>query len=177
LALFVPTDIAISVKAKTALPILSKLDDLEDALADKSAIIRPVDDYAYLSQPDSAIPEKWCTLRDKAWEIIKDIVIIEPDIYISEARGKLITDIERIHHTYHRMMYLYLRKYWQRGLIKNALLPDYSNCGERDEGKKVGRAEKRSQAKTTKNSPSAQIAKSAVKKQYYPLTVDKILCF
>ena len=74
-------------------------------------------------------------------------------------------------------MYLYLRKYWQSGLIKNVLLPDYSNCGERDEGKKVGRAEKRSQAKTTKNSPSAQIAKSAVKKQYYPLTVDKILCF
>jgi hypothetical protein len=75
-------------------------------------------------------------VKGQAWEIIKDIVIIEPDIYISEPCGKLITDIERIHHTYHRMMYLYLRKYWQRGLIKNALLPDYSNCGERDEEKK-----------------------------------------
>ena len=46
------------------------------------------------------------------------------------------------------MMYLYLRKYWQRGLIKNALLPDYSNCGERDEekksdGQKRGRKRKR----------------------------------
>jgi hypothetical protein len=58
-------------------------------------------------------------------------------------RGRLIS--ERAKHTGRsgNTIYFYLRRYWQRGCVKNALFPDWHKCGSakqrKDHGNKRGR--------------------------------------
>lgn len=65
--------------------------------------------------------------RDKTWGIIKEIVKLEPDIYMRERRHKLIENEMVKHNVKSRnTFYKNLRKYWQRGKVKDSLFPDYS---------------------------------------------------
>ncbi|WHH60979.1 Mu transposase C-terminal domain-containing protein [Petroclostridium sp. X23] len=103
---------------------------------------------------DDLLPEKYKQIRDKNWKIIKDCVIRVPDIYYEKTRGKLIKQAFEKYQTSKKYIYLYLRKYWQGGLSKNCLLPDYEHCGNKGkekptEGTKRGRERKRDDNKKT----------------------------
>jgi len=81
--------------------------------------------------------------RDKAWEVINQIYII-PDIFISKRRSELIKMASKEFGISSKTVRHYLKRYWSRGMIKNALLPDFINCGkqqskERQYTKKAGR--------------------------------------
>jgi hypothetical protein len=79
-------------------------------------------------------------LLDSSWEIIKPIIANENEPYIfnnkyrSEIIKKTLTDKIASKAT----IYKYLRKYWQGGKVKSALLSEYSNCGGRGKEKKLG---------------------------------------
>lgn len=94
---------------------------------------------------DEDLSEKEKELRDRAWQIISFIVTQEPSIYYRDYRGALIqqtiekynagrTEGELVAIT----VYKYLRRFWQRGKNKNALLPDYANSGGRGKPKASG---------------------------------------
>ena len=70
-------------------------------------------------------------LRDKAWELIRDAVTNEPDIYDAKKRRTILLGIEAATGTKVPNLYKYIGKYWRYGKIPDALLPDYSACGKR----------------------------------------------
>jgi len=81
--------------------------------------------------------------REKAWNIIKGSVD-NVGLYYRKTRGAIVREITEQHGITNQSAVRYIRRYWQRGLCKNALLPDYSNSGgagkRRDTSKnKLGR--------------------------------------
>ena len=83
-------------------------------------------------------------LRDKAWELIRDAVTNEPDIYDAKKRRTILLGIEEATGTKVPNLYKYIGKYWRYGKIPDALLPDYSACGKRrdpykESSKRAGR--------------------------------------
>ena len=70
-------------------------------------------------------------LRDKAWELIRDAVMNEPDIYDPKKRRTILLEIEEATGTKVPNLYKYIGKYWRYGKVPDALLPDYSACGKR----------------------------------------------
>lgn len=87
---------------------------------------------------DEKIDDKQIEAREKAWDIICDAVLKEPDIYYRGERGGLIQQIINKHGVTKRLVYKYLRRYWQRGKTKNSLLPDYSKSGGKGKSKTIG---------------------------------------
>lgn len=83
-------------------------------------------------------------LRDRAWDLIRDAVTDEPDIYDQKKRRKILLGIEAATGTKVPNLYKYVGKYWRYGKVPDALLPDYAACGKRrdpykDSSKRPGR--------------------------------------
>jgi len=63
---------------------------------------------------------------------------MEPSIYDSRVRGRLVQQAAERFQMHKMTVYKYLRKYWQRGKTRNALLPDYGNSGGAGKPKNAG---------------------------------------
>jgi hypothetical protein len=123
------------------------LASLDEALDAGEARRLEADPLAVLVNQE-LLPPKHLALRARAWAIIQELAGMEPAIYESRKRGALIAECMARHRVSHPTIYRYLRRYWQRGLTPNALLPDYANSGARgktrasSEGVKRGRPRK-----------------------------------
>lgn len=84
---------------------------------------------ALASESLHRVPAKHLELRTRAWNIVRDLVAQEPAIYESRKRGPLVQACMERHGVSHPTVYRYLRRYWQRGMTPDALLPDYANSG------------------------------------------------
>lgn len=131
----------ISIHDQKSLPLLRTFHEIASALQEGDAIRRTVDPYASLASPNADIPAKHLEFRDRTWEKIRGIVIQEPEIYFEDRRKRLIMSDPAASKASLDLVYGYLRKYWKRGMVKNALLPDYTRCGApgKDRGIKEGR--------------------------------------
>src|SRR5258705_6452167 len=70
------------------------------------------------------------TLRDRAWEIIQPIIRLPRDgQYLRSERGPIIMRLVAEKRAAKSTIYHRLRRFWQAGQLKNALLPRYENCG------------------------------------------------
>ncbi|XMB26249.1 Mu transposase C-terminal domain-containing protein [Paenibacillus sp. BR2-3] len=78
---------------------------------------------------DSDINSEHLLIRDKSWDAIKDIVTDEPDCFEKGFRGLKIREVQARTGIHKSTIYRYLRRYWQGGKMKNALLPHFNNCG------------------------------------------------
>ena len=79
---------------------------------------------------EDTLTESAVRRRTEAWNHIKDIVCQEPQIYRKQERGEILRKAEETTGTASSSLYILLGKYWRRGKVPNALLPDYSNCGK-----------------------------------------------
>lgn len=86
------------------------------------------DEYLYRQRNDD-IPGKHKEHRDAAWDSLKGVVYKEPEIYSKRQRNGLISEAMVSSGMARKTYYKFLKRYWQRGMTKNALLPDYNNCG------------------------------------------------
>lgn len=86
--------------------------------------------------------------RDRAWRLIKHLVEDVPSIFSAQRRGALIeaavakareSDDPKLNRITIAQIYVYLRRYWQRGMTVNALLPDYTRCGGKGKTRKAGK--------------------------------------
>ena len=82
--------------------------------------------------------------RDRIWNMLKDVLEKEPDIYEAKPRAALLRMVAQKNGMRANNLYPYLAKYWKRGKTPNAFLPDYRNCGrsrnyEKGGHKKLGR--------------------------------------
>lgn len=133
----------IDVLADKALPSIVRLDVLIEDLKLKRARLLNPDPFLVLAS-ENTLPDSHKAIRDSAWNIVKELVAQEPDIYRRDKRGRLLKAIMAKHQITLKTLYRYLRRYWQRGQTPNALLPDYANSGGRGKarqlsGKKLGR--------------------------------------
>ncbi|OMF71520.1 Mu transposase C-terminal domain-containing protein [Paenibacillus peoriae] len=78
---------------------------------------------------DSDIALEHVALREKSWDVIKDIVLDEPNCFDKSFRGARIREVQERSPVHKSTIYRYLRRYWQGGKMKNTLLPHYNNCG------------------------------------------------
>lgn len=134
----------IDIDADKPSPFRYRIDDINEEVLHKNFV--KVEDNFLSQRLAKGIDAKDEQMRDKAWDTIKDIVKIEPDIYEKHKRGKLINQVESTGIAAKNTILKNLRKYWQRGMVINCLLPDYVNCGKKGDyeyKKKTGRPRKR----------------------------------
>jgi len=88
------------------------------------------DPYAYLNDQETSIPMKRRILRDQAWQIIASLVQPPNErIFESAERGPMVREILKSVKISKATVYKYLRRFWQCGQVKNALVPRYANSG------------------------------------------------
>lgn len=131
--------VLIDIDSLNALPYFISKVLLEELLVSENIEISTVDPWA-IAISESSLSEKDKKIRNAAWEVIKDIVSSsnEPNIFYRKGRSEFISNACEEHNSTPRAVYKYLRKYWQRGKIENALLPDYGNCGGQGKQRKIG---------------------------------------
>lgn len=110
------------------MPFLRNVIDIETDIVDGDAEIINEDPYMVISNEDD-IQEKYKEIRDKCWQVIKDLVEDKPRIFESAYRRKLIKEAAEKHGVSENSIAGYLKRYWKRGQTPNGLLPDYSLCG------------------------------------------------
>jgi len=119
---------SIALQDDKAFPNLKSYQEYETAIANGLCrIIEWVNENIPLL--DAEIKNDHLELRDKSWDAIKDIVLDEPACFDKAYRGSRIREVQERTGLHKSTLYRYLRRYWQGGKIKNALLPHFNNCG------------------------------------------------
>jgi hypothetical protein len=144
---------SININSSEGLPVSKGVNDIISALENGEAEKLENDPLLNMAG-EKDIKEGDKEKRDRAWAVIEDIVSHknEPDVYLREKRGPWITRAVEKYGVTYTTVYKYLRRYWQRGQNKNALLPDFCNSGGKGKRKnlglkKIGRPRKNVQAK------------------------------
>ncbi len=123
-----PVAFVIDVNAKDAIPEIIQQQALESDLHSGKARLITDDPYLLVLE-ESAIPEKRKQRRDHAWKAIAEMVRAEPSIFSATYRARQVAKSVEAGFATRPTLYLYLRRYWQRGQTPNALLPDYAKSG------------------------------------------------
>lgn len=118
----------IDVNATDAMPELVQLNELLSDLQTGNAKLLTIDPYLSIME-EVSIPESHKLRRDNAWKIIADLVDDQPSIYYPTRRAKRVADCVEAGLATKPTIYLYLRRYWQRGQTPNTLLPDFRHSG------------------------------------------------
>lgn len=118
----------IEVEAATALPVFREMTDVQ-ALIDQNALLVRDDDPWLAPVSETGIPDDHKTKRDAAWTLIEPLVKDQPAIFVTRSRGRAIRRVMVASGVTNQTLYRLLRRYWQRGMTRNALLPDYAKCG------------------------------------------------
>ncbi len=146
------------IHATKGFPQSRSINDLKEALEHQEASKLEVDPWGIVIQEES-LSTKEKELRDNGWEMISPLVTQEPDIYYRHLRGKLVQKViveynqnREENKLIEKTVYKYLRKFWQRGQVKNALLPDYMNSGGKGKRRKAG-SQKRGRPRKYKHHP------------------------
>ncbi|ANC75501.1 hypothetical protein ABE65_000925 [Fictibacillus phosphorivorans] len=137
----------IDLEKENALPIKRTISDLQQLHGEGLVTLVNEEPYPFIYQSEEYFTEKNKGLRDERWSSIENMVCKEPEIYESKNRGKFIALAMNDTGKTKRLLYKYLTQFWQRGKVKNALLPDYHRSGGKGKekifkGKKNGRPRK-----------------------------------
>ncbi|MGG2014054.1 DNA-binding protein [Bacillus sp. S10(2024)] len=129
----------IEVEASKGFPEKRLISNLEKMLEHEEMQLIKSDPFISCLQEDEINP-KDKMIRNKAWSILEYLMDQkdEKDLFEREKRGQFVKEASIKYNTAPKYIYQYLRRYWQRGQNKNALLPDYRNCGAAGRERKSG---------------------------------------
>jgi hypothetical protein len=146
------TDAAIiEILNPQSLPIFHKCKDIEAAITSGEAHVLEVDPYATLLRSEDSIPKKHLQHRDAAWEVIMPLIEDKTgQIFYSHGRGKLLNALEKQTGRTKKTIYKFLRRYWQGGQTKNALLPLFDKCGAKGKERKSSERKRGRPSRITK---------------------------
>ena len=156
---------------KNRVPYIRKQEDIEEALLSGRAEILGDDKYIIVAKEED-IPEKHKEIRDNAWKVIFDMVDKEPEIYHSVFRRKIIQVASDKYSISESWILEYLKRYWKRGKTRNALLPDYKNCGAKGKERKAGNV-KRGRPRINQNIKGEGINVTEDIKRIFRISVNK----
>ena len=132
----------IDIENANAWPLSINVSELELKLLDDELELEddPFSEIRSRIYDESSIHWQKC---QHAWGIIK-YEIDNPELFYRNQRGKIVKQLSEQHKVTHQSIIRYLRRFWQRGMCMQALLPDYINSGgkgkRRDTSKsKLGR--------------------------------------
>ena len=152
----------ILVEDAQALPQLVEVQKLTDDIASGRARLMLQDPYVVFAA-DAKLKASHAAIRDQAWRWIEDLVTRVPDIFVAHRRARMVRAVVEGGRWFEDKateekpdgqngvtrvtLYKYLRRYWQKGMTPNALLPTYDKCGGKgkeraSDGTKRGRARK-----------------------------------
>ena len=133
--------VCIAIEDNKGLPELTSFADMLSQIGE--GIVTKSDDDPYSSwPPESSLSEAQKKKRDTNWLIIESLVRSAPEIFLRNQRSRLLREKCDETGVSVATLYKFLRRYWQRGLCKNALLPDYRKCGMRGLPKRAGLAKR-----------------------------------
>lgn len=179
------TSVAIyPLDADGAFPELVPAEPLEAGL--RAREITLVEDPFMVIVMEDKLKETHKSRRDRAWKMIRPLVTEVPYIFSADRRGTLISDaVEKarkgddpdLKRITAAQVYVYLRRYWQRGMTVNALLPDYEKSGGRGKTRKAGekkrgRPRKYGKQKGTNVTPDMRKVFSVAYDRYYASQVN-----
>jgi hypothetical protein len=104
------------------------LQALADDVLNRRARLLLHDPYAAPPAPPD-LPPRHLALRDKAWDIVACLQAAGPALYEARARAALVARCAQAHGVSRPSVLRYLRRFWERGQVIDALLPDYGNSG------------------------------------------------
>lgn len=116
------------------MPYLRSVAEIEIEIANGNAEFYKEDPYCAVFNEED-IPQRHKEIRNKAWEAIKDLVEDMPQIFQSLYRRRSIREAAKKYSISETSIVGYIKRFWKRGQIPNALLPDYSICGGRGKEK------------------------------------------
>ena len=102
------------------------IEPIEDPFLD--AVLREVEEGSVYQQK-----------RDAAWAMLEPFIDNHETLW-RDTRGKVVSSLLERYGITRQTAYRLLRRYWQRGMCCNALLPDYSNSGAPGQRKKINKA-------------------------------------
>lgn len=123
-----PIGFAIDTNAHDAVPELVQLQALQSDLETGRSKLLTADPYLTIVD-ETSLPEQRKGRRDHAWRIVADLMRNEPEIYYPRHRAQKVAQCVAAGLATRATIYLYLRRYWQRGQTPNALLPDFAKSG------------------------------------------------
>jgi transposase InsO family protein len=121
--------VTIDIFSNTALPVVRSYSQIAGAFHNQIFRILEKDPFQLPFIPEEDIPEKHKEIRNKAWIFISEIKALGFKAFDPKERGIALAEIAKKYKKTKKDIYKKLRRYWQRGLTKNALLPAYRNCG------------------------------------------------
>ncbi|MEH7885630.1 Mu transposase C-terminal domain-containing protein [Bacillus sp. JJ1609] len=139
--------VTINIMEEKPKPKWQPCEFIVEAISNCSARILNYDPYL-MEKRVKEPKEKDKKLRDEAWKRIKEIVDLEPNIYLDKERKEMIGELIKNKGYYSKTINNDLRRYWKSGKTINGLLPHFSKCGapgkdrESKTGKKRGRKRK-----------------------------------
>jgi len=137
-------------------PHTMALQVLADDVLGRRARLLLYDPYAAPPAPPS-LPPKYLALRDKAWDIVASLQAEGPALYQSRARTALVARCAEAHGVSRPSVLRYLRRFWERGQVINALLPDYGNSGARGKTRGASAGVKRGRPRKAGQPPGLNI--------------------
>ena len=130
-----PSDSALVMEVtKKAMPFRRTCSEIEEAIQSGGASIQENDPWVRPIPFD--FDPRHVAIRDRAWEIIGPIVSIK-NPFSKKERAAAIRVASKL--TTKRLVYAHLRRYWQGGQTKNALLPKYEECGAKGNSRTAGK--------------------------------------
>ena len=84
------------------------------------------DPYPLPNVEDASIGAK---KRDEAWDTINPLLDQNRSLFEKNERNRLINELVNSSDKSRQYIIRQLRRYWQRGMAPNALVPDYHKCG------------------------------------------------
>ncbi len=117
----------IDIYEKTAWPEIIQVHQLDEMIKN-GALKLVVDPFLDVILREVKVDSIEWNKRESGWNILVG-ELDNLDIYSSSGRASAIKRMMKIHHITHQTAYRLLRRYWQRGMSRNALLPDYVNSG------------------------------------------------
>jgi hypothetical protein len=122
--------VLMDVKSNKSIPTFHDRAMLEKEFCeDKIALLDPKDDPWWEHQ-HREYPESHEHLEKRDFNLERISTIINHnECFDSKVRGKLVALLELEGKGSRSTLYRYCRRYWQRGMCPNALLPDFPSCG------------------------------------------------
>jgi len=107
--------------------------------------VEVVEEKSHTSLKEDSLTDSERKKRDIASTIVQKLLVF-PDILLADRRAIMIKEASLNHNVSLNTVRNYLKKYWARGMTKNALVPNYFKCGTKKDGdrvyvKKAGRAQ------------------------------------
>jgi len=98
-----------------------------------------IPDPYHTSYDENMIPTLHKSKRDNAWKVVEYIWMNNKNkILYKKTRNEIIDEACKQFGINEKQVCRILSRYWQRGMTRNSLLPEYDNCGGKGKIKKAG---------------------------------------